>query len=188
MGFSMTVSEYARHRGCDEKAVRKAIDAGRITALGDGRGRRIDPDVADIQWARNTRARADSARPAASGASAPGDAPTAPSAAAPAASTPAGADYNDHRTRREKAEADKAEFEAQRLAGSLIERDRAERAVIEAFRTLRDACMSSHQATALRVAGLTELREIRLVLDDGYRQAFADAESRMAQLLGRIAA
>ena len=54
----LTKSAYARHRGCDEKAVRKAIAEGRISTI-DGK---IDPEVADIQWARNTRARADSRR------------------------------------------------------------------------------------------------------------------------------
>ena len=56
----ITPTAYARHRGCDEKAVRKAIAAGRISTI-DGK---IDPAVADIQWAQNTRARADSRRKA----------------------------------------------------------------------------------------------------------------------------
>ena len=54
----ITKAAYARHRGCDEKAVRKAIAAGRISTING----LIDKDVADIQWARNTRARADSGR------------------------------------------------------------------------------------------------------------------------------
>lgn len=178
MAFTLTVSEYARHRGCDEKAVRKQIALGRITVVGEGRERRIDPDVADIQWAKNTRARADSARKAPGGTADASPAATAAPAAAPAPQTP---DYNDHRTRREKAEADMAELEAQQLAGKLVRREPVERAVMELLRVLRDACMASHQGTALKVLGLTDLREIRLALDDGYREAFADAERRIRE-------
>jgi hypothetical protein len=175
MPFSQTVSDYARHRGCDEKAVRKAIDEGRITAIGEGRARRIDPAVADIQWAQNTRARADSARK-----------PTA--APAPAADVPpAPADYNDHRTRRERAEADMAELERDRQAGNLVRREAAERAVFEAFRALRDACMQSHLGTAQKLLNLADAREVRFILDDGYRAAFENAERTVAQLLAGVA-
>lgn len=46
---------YARHRECTLAAVQKAIASGRITPVVDEKGRkRIDPEVADIQWARNT--------------------------------------------------------------------------------------------------------------------------------------
>ena len=48
----VTMSEYARMRGCTHQAVSKAAKAGRITLI-DGR---VDPEVADIQWARNTSA------------------------------------------------------------------------------------------------------------------------------------
>ena len=46
-------AEYARHRGCTEGAVRRAVRDGRI-ALIDGK---IDPVAADAQWSRNTRPR-----------------------------------------------------------------------------------------------------------------------------------
>jgi hypothetical protein len=46
----VTMSEYARMRGCTHQAVSKAAKAGRISLI-DGR---IDPEVADLQWARNT--------------------------------------------------------------------------------------------------------------------------------------
>lgn len=177
MAFSLTVSDYARHRGCDEKAVRKAIAEGRITAIGEGRGRRVDPGVADIQWAQNTRARGDSAR--APGATAPAPA-TSPE-------TPATPDYNDHRTRRERADADMAELERDRLAGRLLLRERAEKAVFDAFRILRDACMRSHADTALRVLNQADPREVRFILDDGYRAAFESAEKAISGLFAEAA-
>ena len=56
----ITRNKYAQHRrarglpGGTAEAVRKAVESGRIT-LQDGK---VDPDVADLQWARHTRAKA----------------------------------------------------------------------------------------------------------------------------------
>jgi hypothetical protein len=50
----LTQAQYATHRGCSAVAVHKAIKQGRITTFEDGT---IDPEVADIQWAKNSRAR-----------------------------------------------------------------------------------------------------------------------------------
>lgn len=44
-------SEYAKRRDVSREAVRQAVAAGRISLI-DGK---IDPEVADIQWAKNTR-------------------------------------------------------------------------------------------------------------------------------------
>jgi hypothetical protein len=49
--MGLSIRAYARHRGVSHVAVKKAIDAGRITAEADGK---IDPDKADRQWAHNT--------------------------------------------------------------------------------------------------------------------------------------
>ena len=43
--------EYARQRGVRHSAVQRAISEGRITTLPDGK---IDPELADRQWAENT--------------------------------------------------------------------------------------------------------------------------------------
>jgi len=52
----MTISEYARHRGCSHEAVRKAIDRGRIPTELDPKGKRhlIDPVEANKCWDQNT--------------------------------------------------------------------------------------------------------------------------------------
>lgn len=50
MAELITQAAYARRRGVSAAAVNKAVKSGRITAI-DGK---IDPDVADIQWSRNT--------------------------------------------------------------------------------------------------------------------------------------
>ena len=48
----MSQRAYARHRGCAISTVQEAIATNRIQTLPDGQ---IDSDVADGEWARNTR-------------------------------------------------------------------------------------------------------------------------------------
>ena len=52
MGQVGSQRAYARHRGCTHRAVQKAIEAGRIPVLPDGR---VDFDAADAAWTANTR-------------------------------------------------------------------------------------------------------------------------------------
>jgi hypothetical protein len=107
----VSMSEYARRRGCTEAAVRRAVRDGRISLM-DGR---VDPVAADAQWARNTRVRAGS-RPA-------DDVNLrAPGAAPPAAggNEPPVEDYYLVKARRERAEADIAELKLAELRGDLV--------------------------------------------------------------------
>lgn len=47
---------YAKHRGVSPEAVSKAVESGRITTVTDENGKRlIDPEKADLEWARNTQ-------------------------------------------------------------------------------------------------------------------------------------
>jgi hypothetical protein len=54
MGQLITQAEYARRRGVSREAVRKAIADGRVRGIPHGTKVMVDPEVADIQWARNT--------------------------------------------------------------------------------------------------------------------------------------
>lgn len=177
----MTIAEYARHRGCDEKAVRKALAEGRISRIGTER-RCIDPEVAGIQWARNTRARGDSARPPSAGT---GDASSAPDRPE-GAQRPDG--YEDHRARREKADADRAEVLALREAEQVLLREGAERATFDAFRGLRDAAFQAMRDVTPKVRDLTEPREIQLALEAELRAAFANFEETSRRRLADLAA
>ena len=52
----LSLRAYARHRDVNLSAVQKAISSHRISTITDTNGRvKIDPSVADIQWAKNTR-------------------------------------------------------------------------------------------------------------------------------------
>lgn len=176
----LTKSAYARHRGCDEKAVRKAIQDGRISMI-DGK---IDPEVADIQWAKNTRARADSKRAAPQEPLVGMDAPAmAATALAGPANPAAGPDYNDNRARREKAEADMAERANLREAGQVLDRAQVERAVFDIVHSLRDAVMTIGQRAAPKCIGLADARDIERTITEECRQALAAFEKRALDLM-----
>ena len=176
----MSKAAYARHRGCDEKAVRKAIAEGRISTI-DGK---IDPEVADIQWAKNTRARADSKRvepslvldggEASAGLQSPASAPESGSAAP---------GYIDYRTIREKAEAEMAQRANMKAAGLVIDRAPTERGVFDVVRSLRDAAMSVGPRAAPKVVGLSDARDIEHVITNETRKALEGFEARMLALL-----
>lgn len=179
-------SEYARRRGVAKSAVAKAVAEGRISLI-DGK---VDPAVADIQWEQNTRARADSRRGATNAALLEVQVPSTPNAAPegpesrPAATAPASeGGYTDFRTRREKAEAERAEMETARMAGRLVDRDGVEHAVFDAFRQLRDATFSAPARTAPKLVGLSDAREIERVIAEELRKAFDGWEARMLERL-----
>jgi hypothetical protein len=193
----LSKSEYARRRGCAPSAVTKAIKEGRISLIGD----KINPRLADLEWAENTRARADSgARAPRSPVEASGmaqavapiaEAPPALPAAdgeAPAAAAQGESGYHEHRRRREAAEAERAELETARMAGRLVELERAERGTFEAFRELRDAAFAAIKSQARRIHGLTEVREIEVALEDELRGVFSGWEERMQQRLAEARA
>ena len=49
--MKLSIRAYAKHKGVSDRAVRKAIQSGRITP--DSKGQ-IDADMADSQWEENT--------------------------------------------------------------------------------------------------------------------------------------
>lgn len=130
----ITQAEYARRRGVAKSAVTKAVSERRITLI-DGK---IDPVVADIQWERNTRARADGGRStteprptSSAGEGQPADGVGAPQGAGvytptgvvPQTVPPSSADegeYSVNRARRERYEADLAQMRLQELQGDLV--------------------------------------------------------------------
>src|SRR5271156_1675800 len=94
----MSLRAYARHRGVSLRAVQKALASGRIAAREDGR---LDPDLADTNWARNTAPRP---HPASTPAN-----KSAPAKTAPALASPQSAHHHSDPPRREPAEAPRLE-------------------------------------------------------------------------------
>ena len=176
----MTQSEYARHRGCSAVAVHKAVKAGRISQIGD----KIDPAVADIQWAANTRARQQTRAPGRSAQtgdllsdgqadpSSATDAGAAPGAdkSTPAQSpTPADTGYTEARTRRERAEAEEAEMRTARIRGTMVMREDVDRAMFEILRESRDRLTSCARRIASEVASETVAETCESIIDREHR-------------------
>lgn len=174
----LTQAEYARSRaerglpGGSREAVRKAVDAGRISAFGPDK--LLDLALADQQWERNTRA-----RPGASGAGAsahvwtpdqreavdPQPAPAEP----PAARAQAEPGYMQFRARREEADAEIAEMNAAKMRGAMLMREDVDRAMFEIGRELRDALTSCARRIASEVASMSSAEACETVIDREHR-------------------
>lgn len=165
----LSQAEYAKHRGCSGVAVFKAAKAGRISLI-DGK---IDPDVADIQWSKNTRVRAPNSKQ---------DDGLAQTHTAEQATAPTAAgdpeDYLVSRSRREAAEAKIAEMKEAEMRGALIRVDSVRRALANKISAMRDALLQipyrlapvlAAEPEAERVADLlkTELHQALLQLSEG---------------------
>lgn len=167
----ITQSAYARLRGVAKSAVAKAVAEKRISLI-DGM---IDPTVADIQWEKNTRARAASGHssghvstPSLGYSDRPGPDPEAPPQAPQAPLVPPPAvdpnGYTAARARREQAEAETAEIQLRKLRGELCSMQDVARGGFEAARELRDALESSVNSLASEMAGLSSADECAQVL------------------------
>ena len=162
--------EYARRRGVTLGAVQKAIRAGRITPI-EGK---IDPEVADIQWQRNTN-------PARSS----GTASTAPIAPrAPAAGSDAGeggADDGprlvDVRARREKAMAELAELELAEKRGELVSAQAIERALATKILSVRESLDTLADRITPLLAAETDPAKVYALLRTEIRQVLAQLSS-----------
>lgn len=123
--MSLSKRAYARHRGCDEKAVRVAILEGRLTAKSVTKAGKIrSAKAADAEWAANTKADY-----------VPLTGPTAPASAAPTpTATPSKAaaavpppDLATARARKENANAHLAELELAERRERLVDAREVER-------------------------------------------------------------
>lgn len=163
----LSVDEYAEHRrknglpGTTRQAVEKAIKTGRISRQPEG----IDPVAADAQWLKYTRPRADlMPRRSIEGTQ---------------RGTPPGADWGDHRARKESAEASLREIELEKRRGELIDRRGAELAWQKTARTLRDALLDTLPSKiSLELAALTDPWAVECKLREALREelhAVADA-------------
>jgi hypothetical protein len=129
----MSLRAYARHRGCVHSAVRKAIATGRITARPDGR---LESDLADRQWAVNTRTTI-----------ATGHATVSPARAV-----------------REHYEALLTKVEFEERAGRLVSKTEVQEAAFNKFRQLRDAMLNLPDRLSAAIAGEKDIEGIRNLL------------------------
>ncbi|MGY6278007.1 hypothetical protein [Methylomonas sp. MgM2] len=140
----MNKSEYGRHRGVTHAAVNRAVKSGRISLI-DGK---IDPNVADIQWAANTKMKLSPANAKAL--------PVAEQINAVPQQQHTGEDYLHWKTRRERAESIRAEQAQELEAGNLVYKDDTQRAAKNAARMMRDQLLSVPARLAGELAAISD--------------------------------
>lgn len=153
------MSAYARHRGIDESAVRKAVRQGRITLV-EGK---IDPKAADKEWARN------SLKPVGQGAHAGRRRPRGRLDGARGRSEAGPKSYAAARARREQALAELAEQELARKKARLIDAEEARQSVFKAARVARDMVLGLPDRVAPRLVGQDEVEIYRILAEETQR-------------------
>ena len=167
----ISLSAYARMRGVAKSAVSKAVNEGRISLING----KIDPKVADVQWAQNTRARADSRK--ASDDLDFDDAARPASAAAEegvATARGKGSRYDNSRAHREEFAAKNEELEYQIKAGKYVDAAELEAEVFRRERMVRDAMLGMCSKAAPELATISDAFELELRLTAFVRTALKD--------------
>lgn len=174
----LTQAEYARSRknrglpGGSREAVRKAVEEQRISVFGPDK--LIDQQLADSQWARNTRARV-GATDASGHVSGPagdllsGAADVAPAPVAPTTAAPAPDGYTAARARTELATAQLTELELARKRAEVRDVADVTRGGFDIAREVRDAMDSSVNTLAAEMAVLDNADACARVLRQHYR-------------------
>ena len=155
-------SAFAAMMNVSPAAVTKAIKEGRMTVVIQGDKEKIDPAVAQIQWAQNTRARSPSSS------SAPAADNVAPATSIKGNNEPG---YWDSRTSREEAEAGMAQLKLAELRKSLIPVDAVRAAFGSAFASAREALMQIPSRIAPTLAAESDSQKIQIALGDAIHAA-----------------
>lgn len=176
----ITQAEYAKRRNVSREAVRQAVVAGRINLING----RIDPEVADIQWAKNTRnPRAPFAQP-----KAPLVEQSAPAIdeLADSAITQTVYDLQLARAKREHHEANIAEMRERQKAGELVELQQVRLAYTTLAAQLRSALERIPDKLAPRLAAESDEHAVHLLLMSELDSALMDMARTAEQLPAKL--
>jgi hypothetical protein len=183
----LTQSEYARSRkarglsGGTKQAVKKAVDESRISAFGPDK--LIDADLADRQWAKNTRPRAaNDALPV--GDLTPGadlvDQAAAPASpgpdaepAAPSSSLAADPGYQESRAREAAADARLKELRLAEEEGQLVRIDQVRAELASKLAPVREALLQIPARLGPLLAAQTDAARIQTMLEVEIHQVLA---------------
>lgn len=180
MAELISQAEYARRRGVSRQAVHKAVRAGRLSLF---RGK-IDPEVADQQWA----AKADPARGGDGGATSLGNLGTvAPEkrgnggrpAGTPPPSSEAAGIYQHSRAEREQALARLAKLELLEREGELLSTQEVRKAVFSAARAARDLLRAMADRLAPEVAGREDVAQCHALITGEVERACEELSSAL---------
>ena len=171
--------EYARRRGISHVAVGRAVASGRITTI-DGK---IDPAVADREWAENT----DQSKPRNSVTGEPRrtkapDAPSAPmdlSGGDEGSGPSVAAGYARARAARELYQAQHAKLDLDRERGILVRADEVKVGAFTMARKSRDLLMALPERLSAVLAAESNAAEVQRLLEDEIEricQEISDAE------------
>lgn len=161
----ISVAEFAAQKGVSPQAVRKAIQSGRLKRSVERKGPRnyvIDPEVAELEWIRNTEPQKqrtaeqiNAGKARARGEDVPDPEPVAPPANKGGAGT-----YSSAKAAAEGYKAMLLKLDYEERSGKLVDKAAAERSFAAAGMQVRDAVMRTAQQMvgeiATAVGGLSQ--------------------------------
>lgn len=170
----VTKAEYAKRRGVNPSSVTRAIEAGRITIVVRDGKEMIDPEVADIQWERNTEAKY---RPVSTSPAVVVEVATPGPNMEPAPLY----DRALAAAKREYHEAHLAQMREEERAGALVERAQVVRAATNAGAQLRTT-LERLPGLSLELAAMTDPMLIRARLTAAVNEALTDLADNLRGL------
>ena len=153
--------QYAKHRGCTVEAVSKAVKTGRISCQREANGKyaKIDPEVADREWAQNSEG-------------------VRPNYGIPSSEAPPGPKDDEKKTSIQNQalvlkayQARLAKLEFEEKSGKLHDVDECKQDAFKAARATRDAMLGIPDRLSAELAGETDQFKIRQRLETEIRQA-----------------
>lgn len=167
--MTITVAEYARQKGVSHEAVRKAVKVGRLSrsVVFDAKGKpRLDPALADQEWAANTD-NSQQRVPAV----APSRQPEPEAQAAPEQRT---GTFQQARTLREAYMARLAKLEYEEKSGKLVQADAVKNEAFKTARMVRDNLLNIPDRVAGELAAESNQFKIHQRLTLEIRRALED--------------
>lgn len=156
----MTITAYARHRGCKRDAVYRALKRGTIQREPNGQ---IDPYTADVAWNKYTGQAPGSQHQKRFEGSAGGrNSGNKPSP------------RREYKERRERAEAMKAELLLKKRAGLVIEIATVRSGWVDILQRLRSRVLDIPSRCAAEIAGINSETVVAELLDRELRQALEE--------------
>tara|TARA_R110000868_G_scaffold82394_1_gene232708 strand:+ start:796 stop:1320 length:525 start_codon:yes stop_codon:yes gene_type:complete len=167
MSTLVGIADYARHRKCSRQAVYDALRSGAIVVDKSGK---IDLEAADSAWAANIPPEATAPKAARE------QNPQSPAVEQEPDSEErdGGESFNAARTRRERANADRAELVAQRERGELVAVAEVQREWFTLGRAMRDRLLGLPDRISADLASMADQHEVRVYLDRELRGALAE--------------